>query len=928
MTFLTDVAHHILNSHPDHLSQIGIVLPNKRAELFLKTALSSPIKNPTIGPYITTIEDLVGQCTQFQVIKGLPLLSELYSSHLKTNLESPDSFDEFSKWGNTVLQDFNEVDRYCIDPKALFSNLRDAKVLERWGLKPEEEPTSLMENYIRFWNHLLPLYHELKSSLIKKSQSYQGMAFRYLAENLEKLDLFLEKENLKKVYFVGFNAINACEEKIMNHLQNQQKATILWDLDSYYYDDPEQEAGLFARRIISSWKSLKSEKLLWVNQNLENTPKTISSFGVSGRFAQAQKAAQIVSQIDPTKVDSKKVAIVLADESLLIPVLDALPSSIQKFNITMGLPLNDTSLGRCINLLVTLLEKCELKQKYDSFYYKDIIKLFEQPTVQLYLASKGISFQKVIHKINKSNAVYTSTKTLAKYYEGFSKTTLHSLLCEKPEIEDWLVLLNEWILDLSRLEGLPKIEAESYYKIHTLISQLTKLTREYQYIKSFKTLKPFLSQTIKEDSLDFYGEPLEGLQILGILETRTLDFDEVIVVSVNEGILPKGKTQNSFIPHDLKMGFELPTFKEKDAVFAYHFYRLIQRAEKVSLIYNTTSADIGSNEPSRFILQLEKEWPIKPFQEFLTEIEPPFIPVKKSADLFSVEKNPSLISLIKEVAFVKGFSPSSLSTYLRNPLSFYEQRILRVYELDEVEETIADNTLGSYIHSVLEKLYTPIVQSGKPITPEDVKKMKVDYKAVLENEFLTDFSKSHISEGKNHLIWKVAEEMVSSFLKNEKSLIEEAIKNSQSQCLFSLENEYSTNITLSNGEKSLIKGNVDRIDKFNSHYRITDYKTGFVDNKDLILKGDTVFVDREKPNPKALQLICYGLMFFEENPHAEIELTLCGLRNSGVYLPLSIDKKTRFKKDDLLPFTHQIAELIEEILDANTPFTEKDHESY
>ncbi len=924
MTFLSDVANHLLSSHADSLSRVGIVLPNKRAELFLKTALSSKIKKPTIGPLITTIEELVCQCTKLQVIKGLPLLSELYSAHLKIQLDSPDTFDEFSKWGNTVIQDFNEVDRYCIDPKALFSNLRDAKVLERWGLRPDEEPTSLMENYIRFWNHLFPLYENLNQSLIEKGQSYQGMGFRYLAENLEKLDQYLKSEDLDKVYFVGFNAVNTCEEKIMNHLQNQQKASVLWDLDAYYYDDPEQEAGLFARKIIKSWKSLNNEKLLWVNNHLENSPKTINSFGVSGRFAQAQKVAQLIKNIDPTKVASKKVAIVLADESLLIPVLEALPSAINKFNITMGLPLNDTSLGRCIVQLITILEKCELKGKFDSFYYKDIIRLFEQPTVQRFLTSHGIHFQELIRKINKSNAVYTNTKTLSKYSSKLENTKLFQLLGKEQGIYDWLVLLNEWIIELSKLEDLPKIEAESFYKIYNLISQLTRLTQEYNYIKSFKSLKPFLSQTIKEDSLDFYGEPLEGLQILGILETRTLDFDEVIVVSVNEGILPKGKTQNSFIPHDLKTGFELPTFREKDAVFAYHFYRLIQRAEKVSLIYNTASADLGSQEPSRFLLQLEKEWPIKPFQEFTSEIDPPYIPVKNTSDQFSVEKTPELLSLLEEVAFVKGFSPSSLSTYLRDPLTFYEQRILRISELDEVEETIADNTLGSYIHAVLEKLYTPLLESKEPLRLDDLKRMKADYKALLEGEFLADFSKNHISEGKNHLIYKVAEEMISTFLKNEKSSLE----TTRSQTIHSLEKGFQTTITLGNGQSSIIKGNVDRIDEFGTHYRITDYKTGFVESRDLSMKGESVFVDREKPNPKALQLICYGLMFFEENPNAEIELTLCGLRNSGAYIPLSIDGKTRFRKNDLIPFVDQIVDLIEEILNVEIPFTEKANESY
>ncbi|GAB5556120.1 MAG: PD-(D/E)XK nuclease family protein [Schleiferiaceae bacterium] len=918
MKFLHQVADKLRNDHPDKLSEVLVVTPSKRAELFLKTELTNVLDKPTISPRFMTIEEWAEELTGFSLLSGLPLLAKLYEAHQNLLGEEANSFEEFTKWGQSLLGDFNEVDRYRLIPEQIFYNLRDAKVLERWGLQPDEEPTELMETYLEFWDHILPLYHAFTGLLKKNNTAYQGMAFREMSDQLDGLDNWLRENKIQETYLVGFNALNASEEMVFRHLLKTNSATVLWDMDSYFSDPPHQEAGLFFRRYLEEWSELDSQKLSWISNDWDHKPKTIDAFGVSGSFAQAQKVSEILSELPAEAIEEKRVAVVLADEGLLVPVVDALPSNIESFNITMGLPLKETPLASFVILLVSLLEKRE-KAQSNSFYYTDLIRLFEQPAINEYTSSKKASAEAFIQKIHSKNWVYTTWEEIFKNLPELKGEALETLLKPNVSMSEWLVAAQEFFQFYAECVRDQKLEREIAYKMFKVFGQLASLIEDHEFLGSFIHLKPFIIQSIGEESLDFVGEPLEGLQILGILETRLLDFDHIIMTSVNEGVLPKGKTPGSLIPFDLKVGFGLPTHTEKDAVYAYHFYRLLKGAEKVTLIYNVAPAEIGTTEPSRFVLQLAREWGGLPHQSFVQRTENTYLPPNTIEEDYAVAKTPPLREAIDVIAHEKGFSPSSLTTFIKNPLTFYKQRILRVSEAEDVEETIGDNTMGSYLHEVLETLYTPFVDSQKPLKAEDIAAMKSQGKDLLYKAFREDFSDRSLASGKNHLIFNVALEMLNTFFAEEKKRIAKNESEGLPTRVLSLENEYTS--SLGNPERPiLLKGLIDRVDLVGDTVHILDYKTGYVKTTALSLKGTEEIAMAENTKDKAIQLLCYGWLFTETHPNAKVSLGIVAMRMSGEIHPLKIDKATVFTRQDFEPFMDQILEVIECVLDPNQDF--------
>jgi len=919
MKFLQKVAQHLVSQPPDNLHEALVITPSKRAELFLKTELADAISTPAIAPRFMTIEEWVESTTGTTLISGLPLLAELYATHLDLLGEEANSFEEFTKWGQSLLGDFNEVDRYRLDPSQVFANLRDAKVLERWGLMPEEEPTDLMENYLRFWEHINPLFEGFKKRLFQQNKTYQGSGFRLMSDRLDLLDQWIKEHNISQTYLVGFNALNACEELVFRHLLQGGKAEVLWDFDSYYTDHPHQEAGFFIREYLEGWPELKSQSLRWISEDWDTAPKSICVSGVSGSFAQAQKVSEIISGLPPEAIENQKVAVVLADEGLLIPVVDALPESVSSFNITMGLPLTETPLATFVLQLVSVLEKRE-KSGNSSFYYLDLVRLLEQPPLGEYLNHLGISAKAFIKKIHHKNWVYLSWKDVLKNLPELKGDALDHLMTEDISIKEWFSSGQAFFRNYGKQVSTDKIESESAYKLHSILGQLLLLVETHDFLQSFVQLKPFIKQSLSEDTLDFVGEPLEGLQVLGILETRLLDFDHVIMTSVNEGVLPKGKTSGSVIPLDLKRGFGLPTHKEKDAVYAYHFYRLLQGAKEVHLIYNVAPSEIGTREPSRFILQLQREWGHEPFQDFFIQTEDTYLPAKTHEEEYSVSKTPELLERLESIAYAKGFSPSSLTSYINNPLTFYKQRVLSVSEADEVEETIGDNTLGNYLHEVLEDLYTPHLEKGTLLQEDHIKNMFAPGKELLLKAFRKDFSEKSLQEGKNYLIFNVALEMLNTYLKAEQKRISDQSTSGHLTCVLELEKEYSCSLT--EGEKPVVlKGLIDRIDSTHGITHILDYKTGTLNENDLKIKSDSLLTELNRSKDKAIQLICYGWMYLSENPRAQISLGIIGLRRSGVVFPLTIDRnKTVFTREDLEPFMLQIKKVIDEILDPSIPF--------
>lgn len=915
-SFLDKIAKVLIDNYFEKLSNTIVVLPNKRAKIFLIEALKKQVDTNILSPEIISIEEFVQDIASIRTIDPIELLFEFYEVYLSiTDKQNQQSFELFANWAKTLLQDFNEIDRYLLDPLHILSYLKDIEDIKKWGIEVENK-TQLLENYIDFWK-LLPNYYEsLYNHLLNKGIGYQGLIYREAVNNLNH---FSNSVKDKQYMFAGFNALNAAEERIIQHLIASDQAAIYWDVDQTFLNDPYHDAGLFVRRFKSSWRHYKSNPFEWIVDDFSQS-KNIQVIGTPKTIGQAKIAGSIIENIitDNPKTTLDKVAVVLGEENLLVPLLYSLPSTVGALNITMGY----SSKNNPAQILITKLFKMHtnaLSRNAKSYvlYYKDVLDILTHPLVEPFAKTNAL-----IGVINQNNYTFITHQKLMELNPNPSDLFL--LLFQKWEsgsmavLETISSLLQTIKTNLSNDNEEEKITKAFVYAIFKVINKLINYYSQNSHIDKIETLYAIYKQVIDLAEVSFEGEPLNGLQIMGVLESRVLDFETVIVTSMNEGKFPAGKSMNSFIPYDVKRELGLPTFKEKDAIYTYHFYHLLQRAKNIYLIYNTESEGLDAGEKSRFITQLEVE---KQANHTLThEIYNAVLP-ETAYQPIVVPKSESVMIRLKEIAD-KGFSPSALTSYIRNPIDFYFQKILRISEVEEVEENIALNTLGTIIHETLEALYTPFI--GKFLSETDI----LGCFKLLDDEVLKQFKlvykEGEIKKGRNLLAFEVAKRNVSNFLKVEL----ESIKNGDAIKILDLE-KACERVLEHPGLPFPIKiaGKVDRIEERNGVIRIIDYKTGKVEKTNVTLKSWRGLTEDIK-NDKIIQVLAYAYMYEKEANGKPIEAGIISFKNlkSG-FLPFNFkDGKEENKTIDttiLNDYLEQMVLLLNVILDETKPFEEK-----
>ncbi|MDX6180707.1 PD-(D/E)XK nuclease family protein [Flavobacterium sp. Fl-77] len=915
ISFLEKIATVVIQDYATKLDEIVIVLPNKRAKVFLIEALQKQIANTIICPEIISIEDFVQDVASIRSLDSIELLFEFYEVYLSiTEKQNQQSFELFANWAKTLLQDFNEIDRYLLDPSHVLSYLKDIEDIKKWGIEVEDK-TKLLENYIDFWK-LLPIYYEaLYLHLLNKGLGYQGLIYREAVNNLNH---FSNSTSNQTYIFAGFNALNAAEERIVQHLLALEQAKIYWDVDSTFLNDPYHDAGLFVRRFKESWKHYKSHTFDWIvddfsqSKNIQviGTPKTIGQAKLTGSIIE-----KIIEENPSTSLD--KVAIVLGEENLLMPVLYALPSSLGALNITMGY----SSKNNPSQILIAKLFKMHtnaISRKGDHyvFYYKDVLDVLTHPLIEPYAHATHL-----VKIIKENNYTFITHKKILEL--NASASDLFLLLFQKWENGALAVLDNIAALLLLVKENFnndneeEKIAKTFVFAVFKVINKLINYYSQHQHIDNIDTLYAIYKQIIEVAEVSFEGEPLRGLQIMGVLESRVLDFDTVIVTSMNEGKFPAGKSQNSFIPYDVKKELGLPTFKEKDAIYTYHFYHLLQRAKNIYLIYNTENDGLDAGERSRFITQLEVEKQSK--HQLTFDIYNPVLPTTAYQPMV-IPKSEAVMERLKEIA-TTGFSPSALTSYIRNPIDFYFQKILRIREVEEVEENIALNTLGTIIHETLKALYDPFV--GRFISETDISNC---FK-LLDDEVLKQFKlvykEGEIKKGRNLLAFEVAKRNVLNFLKLEL----EAIKSGDAIKIIALEKTFERElIHQSLPFPVLIKGNVDRIELRNGKIRIIDYKTGKVERANVVLKSWNGLT-KDLKNDKIIQVLAYAFMFENEMKDIPMEAGIISFKNlkSG-FLPFGFKEEKELHitvtKEILANYVEEIVVLLNEIFDRTISFEE------
>ncbi len=908
-SFLTKVITSVLKKNI-LFSEVIFILPSKRAGVFLKHEIQKSVLKTTFAPTIFSVEEFVVSISNIQLATNTQLLFKFYETYKKlTPLKKTDDFYTFSKWALTALNDFNEIDRNAIDTKKLFSYLNAIQKIKDWSVTEE---TTLQKNYIQFFNKLEEYYTHFTKRLLKKNIGYQGLLFR---EALKKIDNYI-KSTKKKHIFIGFNALNKAEEQIIQKILQHHNSEIYWDIDATFLEDSEHDAGFFIRQYLKNWSYFDKNPFLWKDNSFLGK-KEINIVGIPKNVAQTTYTAKILTELHQKEtLTSRKTAVILGNENLLTPMLHSIPNDVKQVNITMGLPLQKTPVASLFSSFFQLY----LHQKSRGWYYKNVIDFLTHPYIQLLLNQHDENLAKIlIEKIQHENWVHITPKQITSTSK--KNTVLQLLFTKTPTtskiIDNCLQIITVLKNVFESNHQKNDLEMAYLHPFHKIFNQLQELNQTYHSIENIQSLYEVYNQLLEQETLDFEGNPLEGLQLMGMLESRNLDFETVIITNVNEGILPAGKTNVSFIPFDVKKAFDLPTYKEKDAIYTYHFYRLLQRASTIYLLYNTESDVLEGGEKSRFLLQLLTEnHPNHNIKQLLATPEVTHI----SHHLKTIKKDKDVLEKLKIIATEKGFSPTALTNYIRNPLDFYHQTILEIYPDDILEETIAANTLGSIIHNTLEILYKPFENAF--LTTEIIDNMLKASVEIITDQFDKLYKNKSFYNGKNLIIYNVVIKYIDNFLQQEKQQLLEgnAIK------ILYIESSLKAKIDIPELDFSVyINGKIDRIDGKDGKLRIIDYKTGKVTANEVKI-SDWEELTTDYKFSKSFQLLTYTYLFYKnnmlQNPTEAGIISFKNLQNG--FLSFSVAKENEITSTTLTNFETTLKKLILEIFNPKVAFIEKE----
>ncbi|MDR0981875.1 MAG: PD-(D/E)XK nuclease family protein [Culturomica sp.] len=863
-SFLKLIADDLFNKFKGNFENVTIIFPNKRAGLFLAAEMAKITDKAVWLPEIMTISDFINKYSGLKQVDDLIAVTKLYKAYIKV-AASNEKFDDFYFWGNMLLNDFDDIDKYLVSAKDLFKNISALKDIESdYSFLDEEQLAAIKmfwssfnvskfsnekEEFLKIWSKLNDVYNLFREMLYSEQLCYEGMGIRHFCENINSYNI------QGNIVFAGFNALSLSEKRIFNHFKSSGQALFYWDYDIYYAADIRHEAGRFIRENLKLFSNeLGAEHF----NNFKHSKKEIDYISVSSNIAQAKLIPELLEK--HTINGFNDTAIVLCDERMLIPVIHSIPENIEKLNITMGYPARNTSVAALIQLLGECRKFMKEKDGSRYYYFKPVLALLNHKSLK---NSAPEIVDKITAEIHKNNLIYLKAEYLV--FNNLSKAIFLPTTNDTISyIIDVLKILSVSAYDAQKSADV--IEKEIIFNLYTRIQSLQN-TLDEENIKPEDTLyMQIIQRVINSISIPFSGEPLEELQVMGLLETRLLDFRRIIILSANEGMLPKVNPASSFIPYNIRVGFRLPTSEHQDALFSYYFYRLIQRADSVNIMYTNNSKGISSSEMSRYLFQIkyESELPIneKSFQNKFSIREK--LPIE-------IDKTPELLSKLYKKYGDNGkiLSPSALNTYIECPLKFYFRYIADIKEKEEVSEELDYRLLGNIFHECAESLYAPLGENE--ITSEVIDSILKDNILIDGNirkayqNCYNNNSKEMIENSGNNLILAIIRKYIRKMLEYD--------RNFTPFRMVSMEKKYEMpfEVATTEGSKQIILGGtIDRVDRNAKGVRIIDYKTGADTN---VFKNGikSLFNPENKSrNKAAFQTLLYCMIFAYNNPNEQV----------------------------------------------------------
>ncbi|NLK56219.1 MAG: hypothetical protein GX292_01525 [Bacteroidales bacterium] len=902
VSFLKEVSSDLLSKYGNAISDFCIVIPSNRGALHFKQCLHSHIGKAFLSPDVFAIEEFTQKIAGLSLISQEELLIRFYKINQQQKIIYHQEFHEFVGDAKTILQDFNDIDLALAEAKNIFSDLSEIKELSYFG-KSEEDLSDLQSNYLQFFKSIYTLYEELKKELLQNKIAYQGLLYRYVYENIENI---AKHFTYKKIIFVGFNALQNAEIGIIRYFLNEDKADIYVDADEWYLNDLLQESGMFLRKMQSDFK-LKELKI--IGNYIQTINKKIQIIGFPQNDLQTLYIEKILQELAIS--ENEKTALALADENLLLPLLYAIDTT--KANITMGFSLHNTQIYKLLYSFFTTIENI---QKYgNTIHYKDLYVFLSSPYIQNTMDLSKMNIDVFLLNFLERGKLFYTAEDLKAIGEILPLNLINIFvhLLEKDIDPENIITHLKNFLSFIKNDKLSVIDQQIIDLLLTNLEKLLPLFREIDTnIKSYRTLFDVYVSSL---NLSFKSNPMSSLQIMGMLETRTLDFDNVIVLSVNENVLPVGKSIKSFIPYDVKTHYNIPTYTYREAVFSYHFYRLLQRAKNIYLLYDADTQN-NKTEKSRFINQIQNEWTKIPGIDINeTILSYPQIKLSKSQEI-TISKTPQIIERLNNIQV---FSPSMLNRYLECSLNFYFHDVIQLSELETISEELQANVIGSVIHKILEE----ILKERKNIE-QNIKNLNLEEKvlhAFLDKKLVNmELKKNDILYEKNRLIYSITVKYIENYL----ALLMEQIKNKEIIDFKDFEKRYEITYPILNqfiNKDILLKGIIDRIDnRSDGVTTLVDYKTGRVEPKTLSIREMKDLFSGN--NTMAFQLMFYAFLYNYSSKQSPLRAQIISFRKLKDNLSLHINQSDMLTQAVFDEFQTLLEKLIEQIYDDTISFTQ------